>query len=199
MNQSTKAYDFYLYLRGGHLIPIQDATANMTNTTAQLQQMGVDFHVSPKAGVNGTWTSAGHYYNDNGTVLDLEGNGNLYLLEAAGNVSEANFTVQVRTLQSAYLHNVLMNNTNCSAVNKNDYLGNITLYNAKNFAQMTNLVVYAISLNATNTSVGTASYNMTTERLVTNINATLCLSTLSLLSFELPAPVPAPTPAAPSA
>jgi hypothetical protein len=32
--QKTKAYDFYLYLRSGQVLPIQDATANFINTTA---------------------------------------------------------------------------------------------------------------------------------------------------------------------
>lgn len=32
----TKAYDFYVHLREGHIIPMQDATTLNVNTTAQL-------------------------------------------------------------------------------------------------------------------------------------------------------------------
>lgn len=46
--------------------------------------MPVDFHVTPLAGANDTWSAEGHYYNDDGTIYSLDGNGNFYLLNVTG-------------------------------------------------------------------------------------------------------------------
>ena len=119
LNQRTLPFDFYLYLRGGNVIPIQNATANVTNTTAQLQNLPVDFHVSPKTvGATTAWTSTGVYYNDDGVKLDLNGNGNSYRVDVAGDNATAAFTVTITTLVNAtnYL-NKGGNTGNCSAVN----------------------------------------------------------------------------------
>jgi len=152
--------------------------------------MAVDFHVTPKAGDNGDWSAAGHYYNDNGTVLNLAGNGNFYVLQVSGGnttgsaVVAQNFTVTITT--STVATNYLNATTSCSATNANDFFGNITIYNANKFNLNTTLAVYAISQGNVNTTVGIATYNATSERLVSNITVPLCLSSLSYISFEVP-------------
>jgi hypothetical protein len=50
--------------------------------------MSVDFHITPSAStINDTWSAKGHYYNDNGTVLNVTDNGNFYLLQVSGSNS----------------------------------------------------------------------------------------------------------------
>ena len=44
-SQSTKADEFYLHLRDGYIVPMQDAFLLKVNTTADLQESPVDFHV----------------------------------------------------------------------------------------------------------------------------------------------------------
>lgn len=44
----TKAYDWYLHLKEGHLIPFQDAAAYNVNNTYDLQQHPIELHISGK-------------------------------------------------------------------------------------------------------------------------------------------------------
>lgn len=69
----TKAYDYYLHLREGFMVPMQDTlTMDSLNNSAELQNMPVDFHINPSC--NTTDCSAeGRYLNDNGWIVDTEG------------------------------------------------------------------------------------------------------------------------------
>lgn len=43
----TKAYDYYVHIKDGHIIPFQDAFALNANTTFDLAKHPVDFHINP--------------------------------------------------------------------------------------------------------------------------------------------------------
>jgi hypothetical protein len=142
--------------------------------------MSVDFHVTPKAGLNNAWSAEGHYYNDNGTVLSTDNNSNFYLINVVGfNMTGSIVSVNVNTYGNAVGFNGSNGTANCTAVNNNDFLGNISLYNAKMFSQMTTLTVFAITLGGVNTTVGTATYNAMSDRLETNLLFPVCLPSLS--------------------
>jgi hypothetical protein len=150
--------------------------------------MPVDFHVTPLAGANDTWAAEGHYYNDDGTVYNLDGNGNFYLLNVTGSSTAEieNINVTIMTLVRATNFNNQNSTTDCSAINNNDFLGNITFYNAKKFNQTVTLNAFAISISGVNTSVGTAAVNTATDRLETNLTSAICLSSLLYISLEVP-------------
>ena len=81
VTQRTYAFDFYLDLLAGNIVPMQNATAlaNITSTTpkqlttAALQAEPVEIHVMPKCGTaaGSPCTAAGDYINDDGETLDL--------------------------------------------------------------------------------------------------------------------------------
>ena len=64
---SSKAYDFYVHLRDGYIIPMQDATSLGVLSTTDLQQYPTDFHILGTPGALGmTWYAAGSFVNDLG-------------------------------------------------------------------------------------------------------------------------------------
>lgn len=131
----TKAYDFYVHLREGHIVPMQDATALNINTTAQLQQEYVDFHVLPSLSADETtWSANGLYYNDDGVVFNFTNNSNSYQISVNGKASDSSFTLNVLTITSA---GAIAKTEYCSEINNNDFLGRVEIYNAFNL-QLTN-------------------------------------------------------------
>lgn len=86
MSQSrrTFAYDYYVHLRDGHIIPAQDAFRTNANTTYALQFQPVDFHINPKKTpwAPAFWSANGVYINDDGESLNITGNYNEYTLVA---------------------------------------------------------------------------------------------------------------------
>ena len=80
---STKAYDFYAYLRKGRIIVMLDASIK-ANTTADMQKQPVDLHILGKEGFIDFvhWFSEGMYINDDGEQRDIKGNYNRYYFSA---------------------------------------------------------------------------------------------------------------------
>jgi len=79
----TKAYDAYVHLRQKFIVPMQDGAAlgsqENARTTKDLQNYPVDFHILPDCMTDASKCSgSGRYLNDDGEVLDLEDNVNLY-------------------------------------------------------------------------------------------------------------------------
>lgn len=154
--------------------------------------MPVDFHVSPLASVDAkTFSADGHYYNDNGTVLNLDGNGNFYNIKVTG-ATGGNLIFAVNTLSNAtqYPSKTV---ANCTAVNQNDFVGSISLYNAKLVGLNVDLPVFATTLDGTKVPAGSAVYTAASDRLVATLTAPLCLTTLASISFEIPTPTPPPS------
>jgi alpha-glucosidase (family GH31 glycosyl hydrolase) len=87
---STLAYEFYLHLRAGYIVPMQDGVnqnkfLNITTTTAQ-QSEPIDLYVLPNC--NATFcVSSGSYINDNGEDLDLTNNVNQYDVSYSQDIS----------------------------------------------------------------------------------------------------------------
>lgn len=128
----TKAYDFYVHIRDGNIVPLQNATKLNVNTTAQLQQSPIDLHIlgTPNKGGE-AWYAAGTYINDDGLNLTTQGNYNHYAMAAYGNITNPGvITIEFTMYYSAFNYlNKLQ--TGCSAVNMNDFLGDIYIYNGK--------------------------------------------------------------------
>jgi hypothetical protein len=72
----SKADDFYLHIRGGYIVPLQNATLLNINTTAQLQKNPVDIHINPLCTVE--CKAAGRFLNDDGKTNDTDGFTNIY-------------------------------------------------------------------------------------------------------------------------
>ena len=119
----SKAYDFYLHLREGYIVPMQDAKALKAMTSADLQDEPVDFHVSPIA--NGTHFSAmGRYLNDDGLVLNVTGNQNVYAITYESAKTDIGSTLFFE--RSANASSMVDDE-----VNGNDSLGMLKFHNAK--------------------------------------------------------------------
>jgi hypothetical protein len=73
---NSKAYDVYVHLRQGYIVPMQDGTKlgeeNKARTTKDLQNHPVDFHLHPSCETD--CTAKGMYLNDDGVVLDIYNN-----------------------------------------------------------------------------------------------------------------------------
>ena len=81
-NMRTYAQDFYVHLREGHIVPVQDAFKTHANTTYDLSFQPVDLHINPKPTPwepsEVYWEAYGIYINDDGEVANIEGNYNEY-------------------------------------------------------------------------------------------------------------------------
>jgi hypothetical protein len=66
----TKAYDFYVHLRQGYIVPMQNATLFNVMNVADLQKLPVDFHIlgSTDNKLGFAWYAAGVYVNDDGVT-----------------------------------------------------------------------------------------------------------------------------------
>lgn len=72
---SSKAYEFYLHLRAGHMMPFQDVTTmgySKVKTTQDLKALPVELHVLPLCDTT-SCTATGRYLNDDGISLDVTG------------------------------------------------------------------------------------------------------------------------------
>lgn len=74
----SKAYDYYVHLREGFIVPMQNATGLGVNTTTDLQDYPVDFHVNPACNLSYLCLADGQFINDDGLVLNTTGSQNIY-------------------------------------------------------------------------------------------------------------------------
>lgn len=76
----TLAYDSYLHLKEGKIVPMVNATKYKSMNTKQLQQNPIDLHILGKAStwMEGIWTAQGNYYNDDSSVQNGTGYFNSY-------------------------------------------------------------------------------------------------------------------------
>lgn len=94
---STKAYDFYVHLYEGHIVPMQNATKLNAMTTFDLQNYPVDLHILGSANKMGeAWYATGTFVNDDGLTTSLNGNYNHYAFAAMADVlTPTTITIQV--------------------------------------------------------------------------------------------------------
>ena len=126
----TKAYDYYLHIKEGSIVPLQNGKEIKPITVSQMQDEKVNLHILPKPTTipSTAWTASGKYVNDDGITLDLEGNYNEYKISAAANKEQTRITIQFET-KHAYNH--FVSGSNCTAINENDFLDYIVIHNAK--------------------------------------------------------------------
>lgn len=132
-----------------------------------------------------SWTATGLYYNDDGTVLNTTGNSNLYRLTLDGVVNAPQFTLTIKNLTTATNS---ANGGSCSAINQNDYIGSLYIYNAagNNLDKINPYkVVATYELDGSTYEVGTATYDHVTQRIVfvAPTALKLCLSAISKIDF----------------
>jgi hypothetical protein len=92
MEMRSKAYDFYLHIREGHIIPMQDAKKLGVMKTADLGQHPTDLHIFGKYTlVEGEpqYVSEGVYFNDDGLNRTLTNNSNTYHINTYTNTGDA--------------------------------------------------------------------------------------------------------------
>jgi len=99
---STLAYEFYLHLREGYIVPMQDGVnlnkySDIT-TTANLQTEPIDLHVLPTC--NATFcVSSGTYINDNGLDNTLDKNTNHYSIDYVQDIAAPTPTLELMVTQ----------------------------------------------------------------------------------------------------
>mgnify|MGYP000397098479 CR=1 FL=1 len=81
--KSSLAYEFYLHLRGGYIVPLQDAEYYSVKTTHDLKKCDVDLHILPLCDF-GKCNATGRYLNDDGISVDVTGKQNIYTLNYVG-------------------------------------------------------------------------------------------------------------------
>ena len=156
INSDSLAYQYNLDLREGYMIPLQDVRNTTFATSVELQDMPVDFVVLGKD--NSThYVANGEYINDDGTSLDLDYN--QYSLEYAGlkDGSALTFTVQV------------INPAAKTKINKNDYLGKISIMDATKQGINKDYTVTPKFLDSQTSDPVPAKYDATNDRLVLEV------------------------------
>jgi alpha-glucosidase (family GH31 glycosyl hydrolase) len=124
----TKAYNYYVHLKENSIVPMQNVTflkelypAVAFTSTTDMQSQAVEFHIHPNASGNAT----GNYYNDDGeTETGNVGTFNVYSLDLYLSQVDGSVTFNVTTIHEA-------TNYPNSAVNENDVLGQVHIYNAE--------------------------------------------------------------------
>ena len=87
----TKAYDKYVHLREGYMIPMQDGKDLVMNqnvtTLKELQNHPMSIHVNPTCNASAC-SATGDYSNDDGLVFDLKNNRNWYAFSFGYNITQ---------------------------------------------------------------------------------------------------------------
>jgi alpha-glucosidase (family GH31 glycosyl hydrolase) len=151
---SSFAYDFYLHLRGGYMVPMQDAKALKVKTSQDLKVAPFDLHVLPVCDAQ-KCAATGRYLNDDGISVDVKGAQNIYTLTYTQPVGGA-ITLTVTTVEEGVV------------VDMNDVLGSLQIYNAAAQGLNTDLYnVVATKKDATTIDLGqTAAYDAQSDRLM---------------------------------
>jgi len=157
---------------------MQDAKALKAMTSADLQDEPVDFHVSPIA--NGTHFSAmGRYLNDDGLVLNVTGNQNVYAITYESAKTDIGSTLFFE--RSANASSMVDDE-----VNGNDSLGMLKFHNAKATMNGQNMKVAKILASDPSKPVALsddAIYDETTDILTLKLTEPLLLPDLVSLTM----------------
>ena len=167
---STKAYEFHLHLRDGHIVPFQNATALEAMTTADLQKEPVELHIHSQllAPAFTDYLATGQYLNDDGVTLDTDKKQNKYDLFFEWNNVKGTFTVDHYASADDYKKE---NGYPCDGcVNENDQLGMLQIYSGKftNMNQAFNVKI--IKKDKSEQSLGyAAKYDTDSDRLMLDL------------------------------
>lgn len=103
MNMTTYAYDFYVHLREGYGVTIQNSTTNALNitNTSGLDKNPLDLHFNPgQKDANGFWSTNATYYADDGLTLTSakDYNHTMYKFHAYKNDSQNQYAFDIEVL-----------------------------------------------------------------------------------------------------
>jgi alpha-glucosidase (family GH31 glycosyl hydrolase) len=180
-NYPSDLTDYQLHLREGYTVPLQDTysqTAKAFNTTKDLQNQYVDFHVlgSLTDSQSGKWVSQGRYINDDGLSLNITGNYNSYILHSSFDGVDT-LTVSFGMDAQATLH--LVPETGCYLVNQNDLLGGMFFYNGEKLG-LNSAFDVTVNYKGGSTSQFKATYDNVNDRLAFDVQgAHVCMSIIS--------------------
>ena len=170
--------DFQVHLREGHIIPMQNATRIMPNTTDDMRDFPIDLHIHPR---NTTQTNrtvifqaSGQYVNDNGTSPNVDNAYNHYQVffnyrDAVNNQSNDEsivITIGVKAAASNYFSN----ETKCSNVTQGDFLGSIYIFDEFGLFQHAKYFVELLRPDGTFDELGLAEFDQYTNRMVYDYN-----------------------------
>jgi len=190
--------DYQVHLREGHIIPFQDARKIRPVTSEDLQNHTVDLIVHPRNLTTNITTlvfsANGVYVNDDGTTpaASLEGTYNSYTLsfrmtdKMDGIIGNADIRLYVSPrVEATKAYN---NETKCSAVNRNDYLGNIYILDEGGIFKSPRYQVQLVRPDQTFDEIGVATLDQTTNRLyISTFNndiAPVCLGYIQEIRFR---------------
>lgn len=177
--------DYQVHLREGYTVPLQDTftqTAKAFNTTKDLQNQYVDFHVLGTVTDSqfGKWVSQGRYINDDGLSLNITGNYNSYLLHSS---FDGNNTITVSFGMDAQATNHLVPETGCYLVNQNDLLGGMFFYNAA-YLRINSAFNVTVMYKSGSTSQFNATYDNVNDRLTFDVQGThVCMSIIQQIKL----------------
>ena len=110
-------------------------------------------------------------------MLNLTDNGNEYQFNAIGYIAKHSLKIAVTQLKAA---NNYQSAGNCTAVNSNDYLNGLQIYNAGDYGLTGNYMIIATFVNTTQTIIGTASYDSYSDRVtIDGLTPIYCLSAIT--------------------
>eukprot|EP00347_Sterkiella_histriomuscorum_P022543 403338093 len=185
IEKRSLAYDFYLNLREGYLIPFQDAYKINAQTTNDLTKNPIDLYIlGSKQEATPEFSAKGEYFNDNGLVLNLNNEFNHYFITVGSVTTDpSNYvTVNIEMLSRA-VNYLSKDDKNCFAVNQADYLQSLYFFNAKALGINIKLNVVAKMIDASQV-LGTTSYDEDTDRLVVKFPKQLCLTSVQSIVLQ---------------
>ena len=170
--------DYQVFLREGHIIPFQNASALNISSSEDLQRHPVDLHINPqnltKTRTTVQWRAQGQYVNDDGVspiTPDLATKYNHYQISFTYTdviVNDTDFediSIKVSLKNEGGARAFYSNETKCTTVNKNDILGGIYIYDEFLFFQHKSYVVRLIRPDMTYEDLGVARFNAATDRI----------------------------------
>ena len=126
LEMGSKAYEFGLHLRDGHIIPFQDAFTLNAMTTHDLNEQPVEMHIHAKL-ENTDYIANGFYLNDDGVSLVFDNQNKYYtMFNWKPDTKVATFSVEQTESATKGANNDLCEN----CINKSDQLSKIVIYNA---------------------------------------------------------------------
>lgn len=100
---SAKPGDYHVHLRGGHIVPLQNAMVHKPRTSSNLQNEPVDLHLHAKSSEDDDgkklWKAHGRYLNDDGISLNTHNKQNKY--ELTFNWDNLNASISIKQTDQA--------------------------------------------------------------------------------------------------
>jgi hypothetical protein len=162
---STKAYEAYVHLKEGSIVPMQNGYVLCDTyglrTVKELKDHPIQAIVNP-ACVGGVCTSKGSYYTDDGDVLDNTGKVNSYDF-SLNSADRSKLVLSV---------NWNMQADSKTMINKNDEMETVRIYNANLWGFNGSWTVQVNFKNGTTTTLNDAAYDANWDAIEFDIDQT---------------------------